>query len=340
MKLLIKLVLRDSLPRIESLKAFFHAGVVDAQEFVLCGGHVDKVRLALAAFLVEELVHRLIYRGFSQVSTDDLIQRFPQMRRAAFGRRDALGAVLAGLVYSRINTRETDDGAAARKTAHITDFSHKLRGSGFANAVHGAHGIVLRQLHCKARHLGAQSGQRHLACKQLLGSSRNEQFRVVVLRQRGEMAAASGVNVQCFFCAEMVALAFAPLLVALGECLFAGAADAVAVPKGHDKVHPFLVTVCTLWAGEQFVHAGKGLVGQRNEVVLQRYHRFHVEVVLAAAQLQLLSYRVHRSIFLQIHPVVKAVLGNFHGICLVGLDLADGAAPTLLNEQRIEDADI
>ena len=35
MKLLIKLVLRDSLPRIESLKAFFHAGVVDAQKLVL-----------------------------------------------------------------------------------------------------------------------------------------------------------------------------------------------------------------------------------------------------------------------------------------------------------------
>ena len=87
MKLLIKLVLRDSLPRIESLKAFFHAGVVDAQKLVLCGSHVDEVRFALAAFLIKEQVHRLICRGFSQVSTGDLVQRFPQMRGAAFGRR-------------------------------------------------------------------------------------------------------------------------------------------------------------------------------------------------------------------------------------------------------------
>ena len=39
-----------------------NAIVVDAQELVLRGCHVDKIRLALAAFLVEELVHRLIYR--------------------------------------------------------------------------------------------------------------------------------------------------------------------------------------------------------------------------------------------------------------------------------------
>ena len=133
----------------------------------------------------------------------------------------------------------------------------------------------------------------------------------------------------------MVTFAFAPLLVTLGECLLADAADAVTVPEGHDKVHPFLVAVRTLRAGEQFAHAGKGLVGQRNEIVLQRHHRFHVEVVLAAAQLQLLSYSVHGSIFPQIHPVVKAVLGNLHGIGLVGLDLADGTASALLDVQRI-----
>ena len=154
------------------------------------------------------------------------------------------------------------------------------------------------------------------------------------------MTADSSVDIQSLFRAEMVALALAPFLVTLGEYLLADAADAVAVPECHDKIHPFLVAVSTLRAGEQFVHTGKGLVGQRNEIVLQRYHRFHVEVVLAAAQLQLLSHSVHRSIFPQIHPVVKAVLGGLHGVCLVGLDLADRAAPALLDEQRIQDADI
>ena len=62
MKLAICLTLCEVLPRVECLKAFFHTGVVNAQELVLRGCHVDKIRLALAAFLVEELVHRLIYR--------------------------------------------------------------------------------------------------------------------------------------------------------------------------------------------------------------------------------------------------------------------------------------
>ena len=88
------------------------------------------------------------------------------------------------------------------------------------------------------------------------------------------MAAASDVNIQRLFCAEVITLALASLLVTLGECLLADAADTVAVPKGHDKIHPFGVAVSVLRAGEQFVHAGKGLVGQRNEVVLQRYTVF------------------------------------------------------------------
>lgn len=84
------------------------------------------------------------------------------MWRAALGRRDALGAVLAGLVYGRINAGKSNDGTAAWETAYIADLSHKLCGSGFANTVHGAHGIVLWELLCKARHLGAQRSQRHL----------------------------------------------------------------------------------------------------------------------------------------------------------------------------------
>ena len=73
MKLSADLVLHGILPLVECLKTLFHAGVVDAQELVLSGGHIDKVRLALGAFFIEELVHRLICRGFSQVSADDLV---------------------------------------------------------------------------------------------------------------------------------------------------------------------------------------------------------------------------------------------------------------------------
>ena len=127
---------------VECLETFLHASVIDAQKLILCCRHINKIRFAFAAFLIEELVHRLIRGRPFQVCTDDLVQRFPQMRRAAFGRRDALGTVLAGLVHSWIDASETDDGAAAREAAYIADLRHKLRGSRFTDAVHGAHGIV------------------------------------------------------------------------------------------------------------------------------------------------------------------------------------------------------
>ncbi len=62
-------------------KALFHSSVVDAQELVLGGGHVDEIGLALGPLFVQELVYRLVSGGLSQVSTDDLIQRPAQMRR-------------------------------------------------------------------------------------------------------------------------------------------------------------------------------------------------------------------------------------------------------------------
>ena len=79
MKLSVGLVLHGILLRVKRLKALFHTSIVDAQELVLSGGHIDKVRLALGAFLIEKLVHRLICWGFSQVSADNLVQCFPQM---------------------------------------------------------------------------------------------------------------------------------------------------------------------------------------------------------------------------------------------------------------------
>ena len=99
----VRLTVCGVLLRVESLKAFFYAGVVDTQELVLRSSHADKIRLALATFLIEELVHRLICWGFSQVSADDLVQRFPQMRRAAFGCRYALMAFHSLLIACSIS---------------------------------------------------------------------------------------------------------------------------------------------------------------------------------------------------------------------------------------------
>lgn len=80
MELAVSLTVCGVLLRVESLKAFFHAGIVDTQKLVLRSSHVDEIWLALGAFLIEELVDRFVLWRLFQVSTDDLIQGLPQMR--------------------------------------------------------------------------------------------------------------------------------------------------------------------------------------------------------------------------------------------------------------------
>lgn len=266
---------------IESVKALLYTRVIDAKEFVLCSGHVDKVWLALGALPVQKLIHRLVLRHLLQVSADDLIERFPQVWRAALGGGVALSRMLARLVYSRINAGKANNGTAARETAYIADLSHKLGGGGFANAVHGQHGIILRKLTGQPGHLGTQSSQGHLAGQKLLCCCGNEQPGIVVLWQRREMTTAPGIDIQCFFYAEKIALPPAPFPVTLCKSTLAHAADAVAVPEGHGKIHPFLVAVGTLRTGEQLVDTGECLVGQGDEIVLQRHYCLHVKVILA-----------------------------------------------------------
>ena len=61
---------------VECLEALLHTRIIDVQKLVLCRRHIDKIRLSLAAFLIEKLIYRLIFRRFSQISADDLVQRF------------------------------------------------------------------------------------------------------------------------------------------------------------------------------------------------------------------------------------------------------------------------
>ena len=93
-------------------------------------------------------------------------------------------------------------------------------------------------------------------------------------------------------------------------------------------------------AVEQIVRAGEGFVQQRNEIVFQHHGGFHVQIVLAAEKLQLLSHGVHRSMFPQTCPVVKPVFGDFESVLLIALDFADRTTAALLDDDGIEDADV
>ena len=137
----------------------------------------------------------------------------------------------------------------------------------------------------------------------------------------------------------MIPLPLAPLAVALRKSSLADQGDALTVPEGHDEIHPLLASVGTVRAGKHFVYPRKDLVSERNEVILQCHHVLHVQIVLPWGQLQLLSGCFHGCIFPQIHPIIKPVFGNLSGVCFVSLDLSDGTAAALLDEQRIHHRD-
>ena len=81
----------------------------------------------------------------------------------------------------------------------------------------------------------------------------------------------------------MVTFPLAPLAVALHKGRFTGQIDAFAMPECRNEINPLLAAIRTVWAGEQLVHPWKGLISKRNEIVLQRHHIFHVEIVLTGA---------------------------------------------------------
>lgn len=60
----INLVLNCVLPCVECLEALLHTSVIDAQKLVLRRRHIDKIRFAFAALLIEKLIYRLIFRRF------------------------------------------------------------------------------------------------------------------------------------------------------------------------------------------------------------------------------------------------------------------------------------
>ena len=68
----------------QRLQIGFHSGVVDPQELVGGGHHVDAVWLALGAFPVHEQVDRFIQWRLLQIDAHDKKQCPPQGRRTNF----------------------------------------------------------------------------------------------------------------------------------------------------------------------------------------------------------------------------------------------------------------
>ncbi len=84
-----------------------HGGVVDAQELVGRGYHVDAIGLALSALPVHELVHRLIGRRSLEDHAHHQEQRPAQGGRTALGDAATAYFHLAGLVRRGVNARKS-----------------------------------------------------------------------------------------------------------------------------------------------------------------------------------------------------------------------------------------
>ena len=79
---------------------------------------------------------------------------------------------------------------------------------------------------------------------------------------------------------KTIPLPIAPFTVTLGEGDLAGQVDVLTAPKGYDEIHPLLAAIGTVRAGDWFIRTRKHLVGERNEVVLQRYYAVDTQIVL------------------------------------------------------------
>jgi len=132
---------------------FLHPAVVDAQEFVGARRHVDQVGLILGAFLVHELVDRVILGHGFQQAVHHKEQCSAQLWRAALGSADALGFALTGLVSARVNAGESGDRTSMDEPCHVPDFRHELRPEGIPYTVHLHNGRELRELGRQLQHL-------------------------------------------------------------------------------------------------------------------------------------------------------------------------------------------
>ena len=128
----------------QRIQVGFHRSVVDTQELICGGHHVDTVGLALRALLVHELVDRLIHWSALQEDTHHQKERPAQGGRSPLGNAAAMDIHLARLVRWGVNARKGHQRFLGMKTAHIANFSHELRAECGANTKHPHYYRILR----------------------------------------------------------------------------------------------------------------------------------------------------------------------------------------------------
>ncbi len=130
-----------------------HRSVVDTQELVGGGHHVDTVGLAFRAFLVHELVDRLVYWGALQEDAHHQEECPAQGGRSPLGNAAATDIHLARLVGRGVNTCKGHQRFSWNENGVHRQFQLGVEGRVWANTKHFHHHRILRQRSRQGLHL-------------------------------------------------------------------------------------------------------------------------------------------------------------------------------------------
>ena len=263
-----------------------HSGVVNAQEFVGGGHHVDEVRLFFGTFPIHELVHRLIGRRALEDNTHHQEQRPAQGGRTAFGDPPAAQFHLSGLIGRRVDPRKSHQSLFGVEATHIADLRHKLGAERGANPKHPHDNGVLWQGCRQGVQFLSKRGQRAGGGPELGDRLLHQKFGRIGFGHDRDAPAGAGVDVPCLFRTELITMFLAPLLIFDGKSFFSQRTDTRTMWERSDKVYPLFAAICPGRACKKAVYAWEGGVKQGNQVVFEHSMDFSTLLILPVCGLQ------------------------------------------------------
>ena len=226
------------------------------------------------------------------------------------------------------------------KPPHIADLRHELWSGDLACALHFHDHIEFRQQGGQTEHLPAQDIQRVIDGVQAVYGLSDEQLGAVVFGKCSHGVSGSGVEPFSVRLREAIAGSGAPFAVSIRENGEGNACHAVLVPEAFHKIHPFEMPIRPLGLDvKKCVDAGEGLIQQGDQTVAEDHAGFLGAQVQAVLHFQHLPCFVLRRVIPQLRPEGQGIVGDFHGIRLVCLDLAQRVVAEIVDEHGVDHAD-
>ena len=166
------------------------------------------------------------------------------------------------------------------KAREIAYFGHKLRAEWGAYPLHGHDYLILWQLGGETVHFQAELFHCERYRIELLHSLLNQKLSHRVFREHGNQFFGKRINLCWFLWLEVIAVPFAPFLIALSKRSKPKRTHTVHVPEWGNKVYPFLAAIAAGRTVKEVINARVSLIQQGDEVVLVRGFLFHVEAEL------------------------------------------------------------